>query len=113
MNMDLQFLAGLYCFVTFILAAFFFQRYRYRRRKRSGKSNWGFYPSWASMGNALQKLSALAQPQVVHVLEEKLLEAADEDDEGGPKDPTAHLHRQAAKIRRGEKVDRLTTIHKP
>jgi hypothetical protein len=65
------------------------------------------------MGNALQKLSVIAQPQVEHVLEEKLSEDADEDDEGGPKDPTAHLHRQAAKIRRGEKLDRLTAIRKP
>lgn len=108
-----QFLAGLDCFMTLILAAFFFQRYRYRRRKRSGKSHWGFYPSSASMGNALQKLSVLAQPQVEHALEEKLSEDADEDDEGGTKDPTAHLHRQTAKIRRGEKLDRLTAIRKP
>ena len=86
----------------------FFQRYRWRRRKRQGKSNWGFYPSSASLGNALQELSVMAQPQVQQVLEEKLNEDAEDDSEGGPENPVAHLHRQAAKIRRGEKLDRFT-----
>ncbi len=31
----------------------------------------------------------------------------DEDDERGPKDPTAHLKRQLRRIRNGEEVDRL------
>ncbi len=31
----------------------------------------------------------------------------DEDDEGGSKDPTAHLKRQLRRIRNGEEVDRL------
>ena len=42
--------------------------------------------------------------------EEKLDEEADEDDEGGPDDPVRHLHRQAARIRRGEMLDRLTVL---
>jgi hypothetical protein len=50
----------------------------------------------------------LAQPQVEHVLEEKVSEDSEEDDEGAPKEPTAHLHRQAAKLRRGEKCYRDT-----
>jgi hypothetical protein len=45
---------------------------------------------------------------VEHVLEEKLNEDAEDDSEGGPENPVDHLHKQAAKIRRGEKLDRLT-----
>jgi hypothetical protein len=69
-----------------------------------------FYPSTASLGNALHQLQVLAEPQVAYVIEEKLDEEADEDDEGGPDDPVRHLHRQAAKIRRGERLDRLTVL---
>jgi hypothetical protein len=112
-SVDLMLLAALYCFVVLVAIAFFYQRYRWRRRKSRGKSKWGFYPGTASMGNALQQLSVIAQPQVEHVLEEKLSEDSEEDDEGAPKDPIAHLHRQAAKLRRGEKLDRLTTIRRP
>ena len=54
----------------------------------------------------------MAQPQVEHVLEEKLSEDAEDDSEGGPDDPVAHLHRQAARMRRGEKLDRLTAIRR-
>ena len=108
LNLDVMLLGGLYFFSALFAIAFFFQRYRWRRRKRKGKSNWGFYPSSASLGNALQELSVMAQPLVEHVLEEKLNEDAEDDSEGGPENPVAHLHRQAAKIRRGEKFDRLT-----
>jgi hypothetical protein len=111
-NFELTLLKGLYGFAALVAIAFFFQRYRWRRRERKGKSNWGFFPSSASMGNALQVLSIMAQPQIGYVLEEKLNEDADDDSEGGPEDPVAHLHRQAARIRRGEKLDRLTAKHK-
>jgi hypothetical protein len=87
---------------------FFAQRAGYRRRKRKGKRPLGFYPTGASVGNAFQALQALAEPRVQHVLEEKLDESEDEDDETGPKDPTAHLMRQARRIRNGKHVGRLT-----
>ena len=101
-------LRGLYGFTAFFMCAFFYQRLRYRRNKRRGKSRWGFYPSSASLGNALQELQTIAQPQVQYVLEEKLDEPAEDDDEAGPDDPTAHLRKQTARIRRGERIDRLT-----
>jgi hypothetical protein len=112
MELNADLVRGLYIFIVFFIAivtiVFFFQRYRWRRRKRMGKSNWGFYPSSASMGNALQTLSTMALPQAEYVFEEKAKDDADEDDDGGPDDPTAHLHWQADRIRRGEKLDRLT-----
>ena len=112
LNLDLILLRGLFAFMALVTVAFFFQRYKWRQRKRKGKSNWGFYPSSSSLGNALQELSVMAQPQVEHVLEEKLNEDTEDDSEGGPENPVAHLHRQAAKIRRGEKLDRLTARHR-
>jgi hypothetical protein len=85
------------------------QRVLWRSGKKKGKSRLGFYPSGASIENALQVLQAIAEPQVQHVIEEQLEEPTDEDDEAGPKDPTAHLMRQARRIRKGEDVQ-LTAL---
>ncbi len=75
-----------------------------------GRSQLGFYPSGAALGNALQQLQVMAEPRVAYVVEEKLDEEADEDGEGGPDDPVRHLHRQAARIRRGERLERWTAL---
>ncbi len=93
--------------VVFVLRA------SWRWRKKAGKSKLGFYPTGASMGNALQVLQAIIEPQIQYVIEEKLEEPADEDDEAGLKDPTAHLMRQARRIRNGEKVEQLTALLPP
>ena len=93
--------------------AIFLQRALYHWRKEAGKSKLGFYPSGTSMGNALQTLQAILEPQVQHVIEERLEEPAEDDDEDGPKDPTAHLMRQARRIRRGDHIERLTTLLPP
>lgn len=85
----------------------------WRRSRKRGKKSLGFYPGGAAIGNALQTLQAIAQPQAQHVIEERLEEPAGEDDEAGPKDPTAHLLRQARRIRNGRPVDRLTAILPP
>ena len=82
-------------------------------KRKAGKSKVGFYPTGASMGNALQVLQAFVNPEVLHVIEEKLEEPADEEEEGGPDDPTAHLMRQARRIRNGEDVDPLTALLPP
>src|SRR5277367_5676849 len=74
--------------------AFCAQRFLWRRRKRLGKRNLGFFPSYTSAGNALQALQAITQQRAEYVLEEKFDDEADEDDQGEPSDPTKHLHRQ-------------------
>lgn len=112
MDLDLLLLSGFYGLVCFVGCAFLYQRWRWRRMKRLGRRHLGFYPSGASLGNALHQLQVIAQPQVEHVIAEKLNEEAAEDDAGGPDDPIRHLHRQAARIRRGEKLDRLTALFK-
>lgn len=110
MDLDLLLLKGFYAFSCFVGCVFFYQRWRWRRRRRMGRSRQGFYPSASSLGNALHQLQGIAEPRVAYVIEEKLDEKVDEDDEAGPEDPTRHLHRQAARIRRGERLDRLTTL---
>jgi hypothetical protein len=111
MTLDQILAAGLYGLVSLCGIAFLYQRLRWRRRRRRGLSG-GFYPRGTSLGNALQQLQIFAEPQNRHVIAEKLDEEAEEEGEGGSDDPVRHLHRQAAKIRRGEKVERLTALWK-
>jgi hypothetical protein len=110
MALDLLLLKSFYAFSCFLGCVFFYQRWRWRRRRRMGRSSLGFYPNASSLGNALHQLQTIAEPQMAYVMEEKLDEEVDEEDEAGPDDPTRHLHRQAAKIRRGERLDRLTVF---
>ncbi|HEY8998334.1 MAG TPA: hypothetical protein VIM60_10565 [Edaphobacter sp.] len=93
---------GLYAFVCVFSIVFACQRMRWRRTRR------GFRPSGAMLGNALQQLQTIAEPLAQHVIEEKEDEDADDEEAGGPDDPVRHLHRQARKIRRGERLENLT-----
>ena len=88
---------------------FFLQRLRWKRNERKGRRR-GFYPSSAALGNALHTLQAIPEPLVKYVVAEKLDEHEDEEDESGPKDPTAHLKRQLRRIRNGEEIDRLVIL---
>jgi hypothetical protein len=79
------------------LVVFFLGRALGRPKRRK------FRPSYGSLGNALQTLKAIAHPQAEYSIEEKLKEEADEDDEGGPKDPRAYYRRKMKEIdRQGE-----------
>lgn len=93
---------GLYGFVCVFSIVFAWQRLRWRRTRR------GFRPSGAMLGNALQQLQVIAEPRMQYVIEEKEDEEAEDEEAGGPDDPVRHLHRQARKIRRGERVGELT-----
>ncbi|HXE06464.1 MAG TPA: hypothetical protein VN612_01125 [Acidobacteriaceae bacterium] len=99
---------GLAFFAVVAIACLQHLRWRWRTRHR--KKTRGRYRGGAALGNALQTLQAFAQPRAEHVVAELLKEPTDEDDETGPKDPTAHLLRQAKRIQKGEKVDQLTTL---
>ncbi len=96
--------------LIFGMGVCFVQRALWRLKKRTGKGRPGFYPSGAALGNALQAIQVLAQPHVKYVIEEKLEEPTDADDESGPLHPTAHLMRQARRIRNGDQVECLTTL---
>ena len=104
----LAYASALLCVMCFVTCAFFFQRFRWHLRKRLGKKRLGFYPTSASLGNALQTLQIFAEPRVEHVLEEKLDEDVDDDEAGGSDDPAEHLQRQAARIRKGKQLGHLT-----
>lgn len=100
---------GLYGLVCVFACVFLYQRWRWQRRRRKGKPA-GFYPRGAALGNALHQLQSIAEPQNKYVIEEKLKEDVDENEEGGPDHPDRHLHRQAGRIRRGERLERWTTF---
>jgi hypothetical protein len=99
-----QILATGFCgFLCFVSVVFVYQRLRWRITRR------GFRPSTAMLGNAFHQLQTIVQPQMQHVIEEKLNEDLEDEEAGDPDDPVRHLHRQAAKIRRGEPIERITT----
>jgi hypothetical protein len=110
MDFALGFVRGLYLFVFSCCIVFFLRRFLWRRRKRRGKRNLRFYPTYASAGNALQALQAMAQTGAEYVLEEELEDQAEDDDNGEPDSPEKLLNRQLRQIRRGEKVERLTVL---
>lgn len=87
------------------------QRARWRGRNRGDKR--GRYRGGAALGNALQAIQAFAQPHVKHVIEQRVDEAAEEEDDEASQDPKAHLLRQAKQIRNGEEIERLTTLLPP
>lgn len=101
---------GFWLFAALIAIVFFWKRWRYRRNKARGKRRLGYYPNAATLGNALQVLQILTAPHTEYVLEQKLAEPAEDEDSGGPDDPTAHLHRQARRIREGRPPEPMTAL---
>lgn len=100
--------------VSFLFGCIFFlQRLRWKRNGRKGTLRRGFYPSSAALGNALHNLQTIPQPHMKYVVAEKLEEHEDEEDETGPKDPTAHLKRQLRRIQNGEEIDELVILRGP
>jgi hypothetical protein len=110
MDLSLGFVRALYVFAFLCCVLFCLRRFLWKLRKRQGRRYLGFCPTYTSAGNALQALQVMAQPRAEHVLAEKFDDEADEDDDGDPDHPEKHLHRQLRRIRRGEKVERLTVL---
>jgi hypothetical protein len=71
----------------------------------------GFYPSTYALGIAFQQIQQFVTPSMEYTIEEKLKVDAEDDDEGGPDDPAKHLERQLRRIRTGERIEVLTTLH--
>jgi hypothetical protein len=95
------------------VGVFYVRREQWVRGHRREQDRRGRYRGGAALGNALQTLHAFVHPKVDYAIEMKLDEAVDEDDEGEPRDPRAHLLRQAKRIRNGETAERLTTLLPP
>jgi len=87
--------------VVLILCHYGVLRLRWRVLRR------GFCPSALALGMAFQFMQVFHRPSMVHVIEEKQKEDADQDDQGGPDSPQKHLHRQLRRIRHGQHVERL------
>jgi hypothetical protein len=79
-------------FVIIILIVFFSLRLLWWVRRR------GFRPTYGALGNAFQELQSIAVPQIEYILqaERKKETKEDEDNAGGPDDPTG---------RKGSKLD--------
>jgi hypothetical protein len=116
MDFALGFLRGFYAFNALVILSccglFGLRGFLWSRRKRRGRRNLGFCPTYTSAGNALQALQVIAQPRAEYVLAKKFDDEADDDDEGERGNPEKHLHRQLRRIRRGEKVERLTVLRR-
>lgn len=100
---------GLVVFVLLAVCAFYIQRVLWRKNRRSGGSRFGFFPTYTSAGNAFQRLQMLAEPQTEHVIQEKAIDEAEEDDDGEPEDE-ANLILQLRKIRNGDRSSRLVVF---
>ncbi len=101
---------ALLLFCAVFSGIFYAQRWRYRLRQRRGWTNPGFYPSTQALSESILRLQTTTQPQLIHMLEETQSESP-EDEESGDDEEAAmrqHLHRQAIRIRNGERIDRLT-----
>ena len=83
MDLSMAFLRGYFAFIALFVFSccivFCVRRFLWRRRKRQGKRNLGFCPTYTSAGNALQALQVMAQPRVEYVLAEKFDDEADDD----------------------------------
>jgi hypothetical protein len=101
------FTAAPFLAVAAILVYYQMRRTAWKRDKRRGKNNLGFCPSSAALGMAFLVLQVFHRPSMVHVAEARLVEDAEEDDEGDPEGLFWQLNRQLKRIRRGEPLDQL------
>ena len=107
MNFDLLLLGTFLAVSTLFTLVFLLQRARYKYRKRRGKKQLGFYPSTAALSITLLGLQTIAQPDLIHALEQRQTETAEDDDEGDSDDPAVKLNCQLKRIRNGEDIDTL------
>lgn len=90
-----------------LLGVYVSRRAVWKRGKRLGRTSLGYYPSAFALGMALQIFQAYYRPTTDYVVAVKLVEDAEDDDEGDPETPTRHMNRQLRRIRRGEPIDTL------
>jgi len=82
-------------------------RARWKRNKRKGLPNTGFCPSAAALGAVFLLTHTFVRPSLRHVIEARLRDDTDEDDDGDPDTPEKWLHLQLRRIRHGEPVETL------
>jgi hypothetical protein len=113
MNMNALFAWGAFFIAVPILVvpafllALLLQRAASTRRRLGKRGRRGHSALVFSLGLAMQNLEALIYQDVEHVITATYDEDEDENGQGDPDDPAAHLNRQLRRIRRGEPVDSL------
>jgi hypothetical protein len=107
MDLDLILQGAFLASFSLFTAVFLIQRLRYRRKKAANPNYRGFYPTATALSLSLLSLQTIAQPDLNHTLEQRQTEAAEDDDEGDPNDPSVQLTRQLKRIRDGESIDTL------
>jgi hypothetical protein len=92
-----------------ILVHYQLRRSAWKRKKRKGKKNLGFYPSAAALGAVFAFMPVFYRPSVDFLVKARIVqeEKVDEDDQGDPETPERSLSRQLRRIRRGEPVEEL------
>jgi len=93
--------------VIVIVLHYHLRRAAWKRALRAGRKPVGFCPSSSAFGSAFQIIETFYRPTIAHVIEAKLEEDVDEDDDGEPETPARLFHRQLKRIRRGDPIDRL------
>jgi hypothetical protein len=91
-----------------LLTYFFLRRAVWKAKKRLGKVQLGFCPSFYALGTVLQVMTFFYQPQVDFEIKAAQVEFVEEDDKDDPESPVRVLDQQLRRIRRGESLDGLT-----
>ena len=100
--------ASPYLAILVILLHYAWRRARWRRNRHLGRFQSGFCPSSIALGMVFLLTQTFVQPSLRHTVEARLRVDVEDDDQGDPDSPANQLHRQLARIRRGEPVDTLT-----
>ena len=93
--------------MTAILVYYGLRRAAWKHKNRRRETGSSFCPSSCALGTALLFAQIFYRPTVTYVLEAKLDEDIEQDDQGDPETATKQLNRQLKRIRRGEEVGDL------
>jgi len=96
--------------ILLIVWAFVLHWYRSKKTKHPGKKRRRFHSTNYALGIAFQQIQQFVAPGARHTIQEMLKEEAENEDNGGPETPAQHLECQLKRIRRGEQLDKLTTL---
>jgi hypothetical protein len=103
--------SGLALGMPFLVIALLLVHYSIRhtisKRKSREGPNRRFGPSSAALGAVFLFAQVFYRPSVAHVIEVRLEEKVEQDDQGDPEEPAKAISRQLRQIRQGQHVERL------
>jgi hypothetical protein len=92
--------------IVLILAHYYLLRLVVQWLKPQGRRR-VFCPSSFALGMAFQFMQVYHRPRMIHVLEAKQEQQAEEDESGDPDTPLRPFHRQLRRIRQGKPLELL------